>query len=176
MRLRVTAMALAVLAIAGWSAGALAEEASLTVSFADPQWTGGAVPQNQVCSRFGGAGATPRLKVDGVPPGADAIIVWFSDEDYLPMGDGGHGVLRFKIDSGPSVTLVSVPGETDQLPDGVTAEQKHHGASAGGVYMPRCSGGRGHHYTAEVRAVKSSSDPGKPAEVLARGKITIGTF
>lgn len=175
MRRRIV-MALSLLAIAGWSAGGWAEETSLTVTFADPQWTGGAVPQNQVCSRFGGTGATPRLKVDGVPPGADAIILSFSDEDYLPMGNGGHGVLRFKIAGGPSVTLVSVPGETDQLPDGVAAEQKHRGAAAGGVYMPPCSGGRGHHYTAEVRAIKSSSDPSKPAEVLARGKITIGTF
>ncbi len=158
---------------------ACAEE-TLTVRLSDAAWNGKKVPADQVCKKFGSTNAaSPALLIEAIPAGADALIVSFNDETYAPMDKGGHGVLRYAHNQSATAQLVSVPGETDNLPAGVVAHIKHRGtgwSGTGGAYLPPCSGGRGNTYTLNVAAVKMQADASTVAETLATGKITIGNY
>lgn len=150
-----------------------AQAADLKVTFADAAWTGKAIPNNQHCSLQGGHGASPALKVAGIPAGAVMIIVEYDDDDYQPLSyDGGHGVLGFKHDGGPSATLVSVPGETGKMPAGVTLVQNNRamGSFSASGYLPPCSGGRDHAYYATVKAQDAKGD------TLAEARVKIGNY
>lgn len=153
---------------------AMAQDVPLTVTFADPAWTGETVPEGQHCALQGGSGATPALHVAGVPDGTTTIEVAFNDETYTPMDDGGHGILHFEVTpENHEVDLASVPGNTAEgLPEGVTVATAARGegdyASAG--YLPPCSGGQGNTYTATVRALNGDS------QVLGQGEISLGTY
>lgn len=121
----------------------------------------------------------PALQVKNIPAGADAIIVEFNDRNYQPLSwNGGHGKIGFRIAEGSgSALLPSAPGETDDLPEGSFVE-KHNRATgdyARPGYLPPCSGGRGHGYFAEVKAVKKVEGKKKP-EVLAKAKIKLGRY
>ena len=147
--------------------------AELTIRLTDPKWDGQQVPKDQVCQKFKGAGATPAMQVTGVPTGTQALVVAFNDESYGPMDKGGHGVLRFDVAAGnTSFDLPEIPGETDDLPDGVSKVSGHRApgwSGTGGAYLPPCSGGRGNTNSATVSAVKGE-------QTLASGKIKLGTF
>jgi hypothetical protein len=123
---------------------ALAQDAALTVTFADEAWTGETIPEGQHCPLQGGSGATPALHVVGVPAEATSIEVAFNDETYAPMDDGGHGTLRFAVTpENGEVELPSVPGNTaDNLPEGVTVKSaaRGEGEYASPGYLPPCSG------------------------------------
>lgn len=163
---------LAAIALAALSFPALAQSA-LTVAFADPAWTGAALPADQHCPLQGGHGATPALDVSGVPDRTTMINVAFNDETYTPMDDGGHGVIGFDVTpSGGKASLPSVPGNTAALPAGahVTTAARGTGDYASPGYLPPCSGGRGNTYTATVTALDSSG------KELATGKITLGKY
>lgn len=151
---------------------------SLKVSFADPTWTGKAIPKGQQCRLFGGKGATPALKIEHIPAGANAIIVEFNDASYGPLSsDGGHGKIGYWI-KGNNATVISVPGETDKLPEStfVEAKARSSGQYASPGYLPPCSGGKGNTYVAEVKAVYKAKADKEESKLLATGKITLGTY
>ena len=156
-----------------------AQASGLEVSFADPAWDGKKIPKGQQCTKFGGKGVTPALQVKNIPAGANAIIVEFNDRNYQPLSwNGGHGKIGFRIAEGSgSALLPSVPGETDDLPEGSFVEKRNRatGDYARPGYLPPCSGGRGHGYFAEVKAVKKIEGKKKP-EVLAKAKIKLGRY
>jgi len=146
---------------------------TLEVSFADPRWDGARVPDGEQCKLFGGSGATPALRVVGVPAETAALIVAFNDRDFGPLSSGGgHGKIRFPADGDGVVELPSVPGETADLPGGAVVERRARstGQYASSGYLPPCSGGRGNRYFAVVEAVGSGS------EVLGRGTIELGRY
>ena len=156
-----------------------ANAADLSVTFADPAWDGKNIPDGQQCTLFGGEGATPALQVENIPAEANAIIVEYNDQDYRPLSrDGGHGKIGFWVEEGSaSAMLVSVPGETEDLSSGAFVEKRNRarGSYARPGYLPPCSGGDGHRYFAEVKAVKKGEGEKKP-QVLAEVKIQLGKY
>ncbi len=151
----------------------------LEVGFAAPEWTGGALPAGQQCSLFGGKGATPPLRLGSIPAGANAIIVEFNDLDFAPLSSGGgHGKIGFWHNGGTSVELPAVPGDTATLPDGsfVEARARSTGMYASPGYLPPCSGGRGHTYVADVKAVYKARKEGEENRLLAQRRIVIGKY
>lgn len=152
---------------------------ALKVSFADPAWKGQTIPAGQHCRLFGGKGATPALKVENIPAGANAIIVEYNDLSYSPLSsDGGHGKIGYWI-KGNSVVLPSVPGETAQLgvkDSFVEAAARSTGQYASPGYLPPCSGGRGNNYVADVKAVYKASKEGEESRLLARQRIQLGAY
>ncbi len=151
-----------------------AAPAPMAVAFADPLWTGEKVPDKQWCKKFGGEGATPAMTVTNVPAGTTAIDVAFNDETYAPMNNGGHGSVRFPVESGAATAnLPSVPGETDALPAGVTSAKGHIAkdfSGTGGAYLPPCSGGMGNTYSATVKALDAAG------ATLGETRIVLGTY
>ena len=93
---------------------------NLEVSFADSIWDGKRVPTGQQCNKFGGTGSTPRLIVKNIPPEANTIIMEFSDRDYPPMDNGGHGKIGYKISQGTNEIITQV----SHLEDAICKEKK----------------------------------------------------
>ena len=158
--------------------GTPAVAAELTVELTDPAWNGFQIPAGQQCSKFGGKGATPPLRVGNIPTGANAIIVEFNDRDYQPLSDdGGHGKIGFRIKPGAkSAVLPAVPGETDDMPKGAFLEERNRatGSYATGGYLPPCSGGNGHVYFADIKAVNKVE--GEDPKVLAETRFLLGRY
>jgi len=151
--------------------------AELQVSLADPAWDGYAIPEGQQCKKFGGHGATPLLKVSGIPDEANAVIVAFSDRSWFLMDHGGHGMIGLwtgRLHN--SIEIPVVAGESFDLPKGMFLEQAHQGGRGEpGAYLPPCSGGRGNRYFAEVAAVyKGTGD--EPTQLLASGEVFLGHY
>lgn len=150
-----------------------AETAQLSVSLADPAWTGDKIPAGQQCTKFGGQSPmTPALKVEGLPAGTVEVLVEFNDDDYYDLSyDGGHGIIAFAAGPGAAV-LPAVPGESRDMPPGVRVAQKNRatGSYARPGYLPPCSGGNDHSYFAVVKAVDGNED------ILAEGRVTIGRY
>jgi hypothetical protein len=177
MKLRTTgALASALTFGMALAASSLAQAAGgpLTAKFTDPKWGGDKVPAGQQCKKFGGAGMTPAIEVSGLPSGTTAIVLAFNDETYQPMNNGGHGMVRFAVAKGAtSAKLAPAPGETDDLPSGVTKEAGHRASAfsgTGGAYLPPCSGGQGNTYTVSVKAM------GEGAAVLGETKLALGKY
>lgn len=127
-----------------------------SASFTDPAWDGQKVPDGEQCQRFEGSGQTPELTVSGIPEGANALVLEFSDGTYQPMDDGGHGKVGFALEPGTTeVTVPRAPGHTSDLaaPFFVVAEHKAPTWDTAGAYLPPCSGGRGNRYYLTVKAV-----------------------
>ncbi len=158
--------------------GAVHAEDSLTISLSDPAWNGKKIPTDQVCKKFGGTQtSSPVLSVEGIPAEADALVLSFNDESYTPMDKGGHGVVRIALNKAATAQVPAIPGETDNLPAGVSVVTKHRGtgwSGTGGAYLPPCSGGRGNTYSIDVSAVKTSADGA--GVTLAKGKIVMGKY
>lgn len=158
--------------------GAVYAEDALNISLADPAWNGKKVPASQVCKKFGGDQAnSPALTIEGIPADADALHLSFNDESYTPMDKGGHGIIRFTLNKSATAQVPAVPGETDNLPAGVSVVSKHRGtgwSGTGGAYLPPCSGGRGNTYSIDVSAVKTGADGS--STTLAKGKIIMGRY
>jgi hypothetical protein len=150
-----------------------ASAADLEIQLTDAKWDGETVPADQVCQRFNGHGATPPMRISGLPTGTQSLQVAFNDESYQPMDKGGHGILQFTLAPGSTtVDLPVVQGETDDLPAGVTKVSGHRApgwSGTGGAYLPPCSGGQGNTYTATASAMAGD-------EVLASGKVSLGKF
>lgn len=141
--------------------------------FADDSWDGMHVPKGQQCQKFGGNNpATPRLIVSGIPSGSTALVLEYSDRDYEPMDDGGHGKMKFLLD--PQTSAVEVPavlGHTFDIPPTFKLIEAHRGPSwdKAGAYMPPCSGGRGNAYYVKVKAVEGE-------QVTATTILEMGTY
>ncbi|MCY4002101.1 MAG: hypothetical protein OXF33_00100 [Rhodospirillales bacterium] len=147
--------------------------ATLEVSLADPGWTGNKIPEGQHCQKFGGNGATPELKISGIPADTVAILVEFNDASFLPLSSGGgHGIVGFEHIGGAEAILPPVPGGTDETPAGTWIEKKNRatGAWESPGYLPPCSGGIGNRYFAVVKAVSADKT------VLAATEITLGRY
>lgn len=135
-------------------------------------WTGDKIPAGQQCKMHGGNGATPPMKVSGLPAGTVAVLVEYDDKSFQPLSSrGGHGTLLYPV-SGASATLPSVPGMTDKLPGGVRVHKKARSTGQYGSkgYLPPCSGGRGNRYTATLYAIGADGKKGEKTQ------ITIGRY
>lgn len=153
--------------------------AELGIALADPAWDGQKIPKGQQCRKFGGHGETPALSVDGIPAGANALIMEFSDRSHQPMDNGGHGKIGFRIDPGTTVvTIPSVPGHTFDLPAGFFLVAAHRNPSwdKAGAYMPPCSGGKGNLYYVTVKAVYEAPSKSEESKLLGKGKLNIGRY
>jgi len=151
---------------------------NFSATLADPSWDGKKLPAGQHCSKFGGKGATPPLRIDGIPAGANAIVVEFNDRSYHELStDGGHGKIGFELPAGAtSASLPAVPGETDSLPAGAFVDKRNRaaGSYATAGYLPPCSGGRGNAYFADVLAVERVD--GKIVRTLAKATVELGRY
>ena len=131
---------------------------ALDVKFADKAWDGVNIPGGQQCQKFGGVNpSTPKWIVSDIPAGSDVIILEYSDRDSERMNNGGHGKMRFVINStAEKVEIPSVPGHTFQLSAGFTIIEAHRGPGwdKEGAYMPPCSGGKDHAYYVTVKTLK----------------------
>lgn len=181
MRHAVTSVALAAMMSTACAAASKpelqkTEGQDMEVHFADnssPKWDGLAIPAGQQCTHDGAtAPSTPPLRVANIPAGADSLVFVYSDRDYTPMNNGGHGIFQYALPSGDrEVTVPSVPANTSELPAGFTIIAEHRGTSKGepGAYMPPCSGGKGHSYFVTVQAVKGYS-------VVAEAVLELGKY
>jgi len=157
------------------SAGTVAA-ADLELRFVDDAWNGEAVPEGSQCQKFGGEARSPAVHVAGIPEQANALIFEYSDRDFPPMDNGGHGKYGFAIEPGASsVDVGSVPGHTSDLPAGffVVKEHKAPGWDLPGAYLPPCSGGRGNSYYLTVKAVHRE---GGETHELASGTLEMGKY
>ena len=151
---------------------------NFSAALADPSWDGKELPAGQHCSKFGGKGAPPPLRVEGIPAGANAILVEFNDRSYHQLStDGGRGKIAFELPAGAaSASLPAVPGETDSLPAGAVVHKRNRatGSYATAGYLPPCSGGRGNAYFADVLAVELAD--GKIVRTLAKARVELGRY
>jgi hypothetical protein len=157
----------------GWAWNAQAQEFGVVID--DPAWDGETVPRGQECEKDGGNGLTPLMTVHGIPDDANVILVEFNDESYEPLStDGGHGIVGYDINVGDdSAILLMVPGNLATLPNGVWIEQENRGNGNVAGYLPPCSGGKGHLYSAKVFAVDYGEDGYK---VLAETYLQLGRY
>lgn len=152
-------------------------DGALKASLAEVAWDGNNIPAGQQCARFGGKGATPAIKVEQIPAGANALVMEFSDQTYQPMNNGGHGKIAYRITSGSKQTTIpSVAGHSFDLPDGfiLIEAQRAPTWDKAGAYLPPCSGGKGNTYSVTVRAVKEAD--GKIGATLAETTIKMGQY
>ena len=150
--------------------------AKLEVSFADPEWDGKAIP---IPHRCGGSDASaPRLTVKNIPAGTNAIIMEYSDHDWPPMDEGGHGKIGYRIPEGTTeITTPSVLGNTFELPDGFFLVAAHAGGHfKAGAYMPPCSGGMGNEYYVTIKAVYQASPESEEFKLLGQAVLDLGKF
>lgn len=162
-------LALAALACAARMVFSSSAQAQLAVTLKAP-WDGRLMPPGQQCRLFGGIGATPPLQVSGIPAGTAWIVVEFNDRNFAPLSSrGGHGIIAFPA-KGTSMALPTVPGLTARLPGGavVVAAAQTSGEYASAGYPPPCSGGRGHRYVADVKALDRAN------KVLATARAEVG--
>ena len=144
----------------------------LNLAFAGGGWDGVTVPSGQQCRLDGGDGATPPIRVAGLPAGTSEVVVSYNDLDFEPLStDGGHGVIGYVARPGEMV-LQPVRGMSSRLPRGVrvVSPARSTGRYASPGYLPPCSGGAGHRYVAEVEARDASG------AVLAEGVIPLGAY
>ena len=163
----------AFLGLCNWVGTAQAQ--TMTVVLEDPAWDGKTIPDGQQCAEYGGNGSTPLITVQGIPEKANVILVEFNDESYEPLStDGGHGIVGFDIVVGKgSATLLSIPGDTTTLPNGVWIEEENRDDIGVVGYLPPCSGGEGNLYSAKVFAVDYGSEGHK---VLAESYLQLGRY
>lgn len=149
----------------------------LELSFINNIWDGISVPDGQQCLSFGGNGSSPEILVKNIPTGANALIISFSDRTFKANDLGGHGIIGLWIENNETTIIVpSVPGETNELPEGMFIEAKFRSnRGKDGAYLPPCSGGRGNEYYATVKAVyKSNSDD--ESLLLGKADIEMGKY
>jgi len=150
----------------------------LNLSFADAEWDGKIIPKGQQCKEYGGDGASPRIRVKKIPSGANKLILEFSDANYYPCDNGGHGIISYQITKGAAEIVVpSIPGQTFDLPDGFTLIKEHCGVNLRmqrGAYIGPCPGLWNQYYVV-IKAVYKSPDNSKP-ELLGIGRLNMGTY
>jgi hypothetical protein len=152
----------------------------LQLELADSNWDGDRIPEGQQCLREGSENpSTPAMFVRNIPEGVDAIILEFSDRDFRPMDNGGHGQFGFMIPEGTGEAMIpSIPGNTLELPEDFFLVQEHRAVGVGpvGAYMPPCSGGTNHAYYVTVKAVALISLEEKTFTVLGQGVLELGEY
>ena len=153
---------------------------ALDFAFADSEWDGKTIPNGEQCHRQGGENpSTPRIIIKNIPEGTDAIILEFSDRNYGPMDDGGHGKIGFKISEGTKeVVIPSIPGHSFDLPEDFFIIQEHQASSydLAGAYMPPCSGGIGNSYYVTIKAIIILSEENETFILLTQGVLELGKY
>ncbi len=155
--------------------------AKLDAKFADASWDGKIIPNKQWCSLYSGNGFTPEMIISNVPKGTNAIIMEINDEGYSKLStNGGHGKIGFWINQDSStITLMPVQGETSKdLPYGAFIESasRSTGRWATSGYLPPCSGGKGHMYSAEIKAVYKAKNKDEKSKLLGETYIQLGRY
>lgn len=154
-----------------------ADDVAMSASLADKNWNGKTIPEGQQCLKFSGKGETPRIRVEKIPDGANALVVEYSDKTYKPMDNGGHGKIGYYIDERmKEVTIPSVQGQTFELPKSFFIVSAHKAPTwdREGAYLPPCSGGKGNLYSAKISAVKVIS--GTIEKYFAATDIELGVY
>lgn len=170
----VAAATLVITVVATTGAAHSAED--LEIRFLDEAWNGETVPEGSQCQKFGGEAGSPAIHVAGIPEQANALIIEFSDRDFAPMDNGGHGKFGLEIEAGAgSVDVGSVPGHTSDLPAGFFVVEEHKAPTwdKAGAYLPPCSGGRGNSYYLTVKAVHRMGDE---THELAAATLEMGKY
>ncbi|MFH1981448.1 MAG: hypothetical protein ABIL58_06375 [Pseudomonadota bacterium] len=153
--------------------------ADLKVTLADASWDGRSIPAGQQCLRDGGHGATPAINVANIPPQSTQLLIEFSDKSFIPMDNGGHGIIGYHLKPGTTeVTLPSIPGHTFDLPEPFFVVSAHRRAAwdIPGAYLPPCSGGKGNYYYVTIKALYAPDRLEQMPEMLGRGKINLGRY
>lgn len=152
-------------------------EVHLQVQFCDAGWDGLEIPVTGRCGDCGGGGRSPTLRISGLPPEANEVVVEFNDLRIPDLAkNGGHGTLAVATGGKEEVVLPSVREETMSLPNGVRSVRKHQCVFFGhkaGAYKAPCGCGQGNEYVARVMAVHRS---GENSVVLAQKVIALGLF
>lgn len=151
---------------------------ALDASLADPRWNGSDVPEGQQCQRFGGQNPeSPRLRVEQIPEEADALLLEFSDRDVPVMDQGGHGKIAYRLNGETAVTVPSVQGHSEDLPQQFFVAARHRAPQwdLAGAYLPPCSGGRGNDYFVDVKAV-TLNEKQEVQEVIASTSVKMATY
>ena len=153
--------------------------ADLKITILSEQWDGRRIPDGQQCRRDGGRGSTPVLRVENIPSRTSHLLIEISDKSFIPMDNGGHGIIGMYLKPGTTeTTIAALPGHTFSLPDGyfVVSAHRRPAWDAPGAYLPPCSGGTGHYYYLFVKAVYAPENLEKIPELLGRGKIFLGRY
>lgn len=149
----------------------------MTIEFVDPGWDGETIPVSGRCVSCGGHGRSPAMRVGGLPPEVNEIIVEFNDLRIKDLAkNGGHGTLGYATGGREEAYLPSVREETMSLPKGVRSVRKHQCVFYGhksGAYKAPCGCGQGNDYVAVVKAVHREGDD---IQVLARKTVPMGLF
>lgn len=153
----------------------------LEAKFLDKEWTGEKIPSGQQCKLFSGNGSTPKMMISNLPAGTNAIIMEVNDLNYGPLSsNGGHGKIGFWIEDGStSATLIPVPGHTSKnLPSGTFIERASlsKGRYSTSGYLPPCSGGKNHMYTAEIKAVYKAKNDDEKSKLLGQTSVNLGRY
>ncbi len=157
-------------------ASANAQEFSAHLS--DEIWDGQKIPDGMQCLKFGGvAPHSPLLAISGIPPGANVLVLEFSDRDSEKMNNGGHGKIGYTLSTkASSVKIGSIAGHSFELPEGFFMVEAHQGPNwdKAGAYMPPCSGGKSHFYYITIRAIKYQS--GQQYKELGSTVVDMGKY
>lgn len=150
-----------------------------TVGFSETSaWDGKIVPKGQQCLRFGGAPSTPEYVVSNIPQGTYMLVFEYSDRDYPPMDNGGHGQVGYILKEGAKqVGVPSFNGHSYNLPESFTLIEEHKapGWDKAGAYMPPCSGGNGNSYYVTVKAIQKVKGRTE-GKVLAQTVVELGRY
>lgn len=136
------------------------------------QWDGWNVPPGEQCFKDGGNGATPPMRVTGIPEDTSELYVFFDDIDDPSLSQsGGLGVVAFHVFA-VDMILPPLPAMTKKVGSGARVVQKARttGEYASDGYLPPCSGAQGHRYVASVVAMAENDDP------LAAGRTRLGNY
>ena len=82
-------------------------------------------------------------------------------------------------DNVSSITLVPVPGHTSKnLPEDTFIERASlsKGRYSTSGYLPPCSGGKNHMYTAEIKAVYKAKNDDEKSKLLGETTINLGRY
>lgn len=154
--------------------------ATLNIKFDETKWDGKKVPSDGVCINKGGKGYSPALKISNLPINTNTIVMSFSDNTYLPMANGGHGVISYKIEEGKTSILVpSFVGETFKLPTNFVSINEHKASARGktpGAYLGPCSGGRGNNYSVNIKAIHDYNSDSKKSLLLGQTNLKLGRY
>ncbi len=149
---------------------------ALDVKMSDSHWDGIKVPAGHQCQKFGGKPSSPALSISKLPPGTNLLAMEFSDLDYPPMQNGGHGIIGYAINSkSDTVAVPSFKGHSYELPRGFTILAEHRNPSwdKAGAYMPPCSGGGNHRYIVKIKALQLTD---KTVTVLEESQLNLGRY
>ena len=148
----------------------------LDVSFAEALWQFG-IPSGEVCKRFNSRpGNAPSIRVAGLPANTVTIELSFNDitANNKSFDRGGHGIIHYQLPQPGETEIVipAFPGQVSQLPAGFTVKRNFTSDAwdSGRGYLPPCSGGKGHTYTVDIRALDAQGAR------MGEAKLTLGIY